>query len=88
MNAEELLEKVNEIGITQIVEKDYDTDEIDLELVHSIGGHEGAGEYAERVFQHENLFIKITGYYSSYNGTEWEDCAIVEPKQKTITVYE
>ena len=30
-----------------------------------------------------------TGYYSSYNGTDWNnDFEEVKPVQKTITVYE
>ena len=62
-----------------------------FEQVHSVGGTEGGGEYAERVyfFKDHNIYLKITGYYMSYDGTTWnEDFKAVNPQEKTITVYE
>lgn len=93
MNFEELTAKINEIGVSAIAHEDFTKEELDMELVHSEGGHEGEGEYAERVFEHvngdEKIYIKITGFYSSYHGTDWDsDFEKVEPVQKTITVYE
>lgn len=33
-------------------------------------------------------YIDFRGYYSSYDGPEYEDCYLVEPVQKVVTVYE
>ena len=43
--------------------------------VHSEGGGEGEGEYVEHVFhfKNHNVFVKITGRYESYNGTDYHD---------------
>ena len=43
-------------------------------------------------FKEHDVYIKVTGWYQSYNGTEfydgWGCCSQVFPKQQTITVYE
>lgn len=36
----------------------------------------------------EEVYIKFDGWYASYNGAEYTDCFVVQPKEKTITVYE
>lgn len=42
-----------------------------------------------RYFENFGIYIKETGYYSSYHGTDWNnDFEEVKPVQKTITVYE
>lgn len=92
MNIEELLAAAKEIGARKIAREDFLNSDLDVTLVHEEGGYEGAGEYAERVFEHNNngelLYFKITGYYSSYDGTEWDNTIKqVKPEQKTITVY-
>ncbi len=57
-------------------------------------GGEGEGEtwYSVKHFPEQNLYLRINGYYASYDGTsfeDWEDCVkIVNPVQKTVTVYE
>lgn len=65
-----------------------------VQVVHSQGGGEGEGEYVERVFavkdeKDEALhYLKITGYYSSYNGTDWDDkWEEVEPYEVTVIKY-
>jgi hypothetical protein len=93
MNFVELCEKIRDIGVSSVANEDFDPKELDLTCVHSVGGHEGAGEHAERVFEHDNngekIFVKIEGYYSSYEGTEWESSIdLVTPREKVITVYE
>ena len=66
-------------------------------LTDSKGGSEGDGEDVELVIQFPStdggispdILVKFEGYYSSYDGTTWEDdITQVFPKQKTITVYE
>lgn len=61
------------------------------ELVDECGDTEGGGEYSMKVFHFKdsNLFVRVTGFYSSYNGCDWnDDWKQVFPKEKQITVYE
>lgn len=61
------------------------------EIVHEEGNCEGGGEYSElvRYFKDHNVYIKLTGTYYSYNGTDWnDDYHEVKPVEKTIIVYE
>ncbi len=57
-------------------------------------GGEGKGEdwWVVYRFVDHNVYIKVNGYYQSYNGTEfydgWDCCSEVKPIQKTITVFE
>lgn len=58
----------------------------------SRGGRD-EGSYYERVyyFADHDVYMKIEGYYTSYEGTTFEDgwnCVTeVRPQQETITVY-
>lgn len=96
MNAQEIIEKIcsSDIGTGEMIEN-FEGPNADgfgqCEIVYSHGGYEGGGDYAERVvhFKDHNVFIQITGYYSSYDGTTWDGTwKEVAPKEKTITVYE
>lgn len=61
------------------------------ELVHEEGNTEGGGEYSElvRYFKEHDVYLKQTGTYYSYNGTDWnDDYHEVKPVEKIITVYE
>lgn len=56
-------------------------------------GGEGEGEdwWSVKHFPKHNIYVKVSGFYQSYNGTDfdgWEDCKEVKPQTKTITVYE
>lgn len=61
-----------------------------IKIVEENGGYEGGGDDATRVFHfvdHE-VFLRINGSYSSYEGTEWDDnFEIVEPKEVLVTQY-
>jgi hypothetical protein len=64
------------------------------EKIHKYGG-EGKGEtwFVVYYFERHDVYIRIDGYYSSYDGVSfnnsWEDDAKeVKPQEKTITVYE
>lgn len=65
-----------------------------VEMAPTYAGHEGGAEDAELVFRitfptGEVHHYKKHGYYSSYDGTDWDgDFHPVTPTQKTITVYE
>lgn len=56
-------------------------------------GGEGEGETWWSVIHLKDLdiYIKTNGFYTSYDGVNfdgWSDLTIVEPRQKTITVYQ
>lgn len=54
-------------------------------------GGEGQGDewYAVRYFDKYDVYVRIDGFYSSYNGTDFEnDWYEVKPKEVQITVYE
>lgn len=57
----------------------------------SVGG-EGEGETYFTVYKFEkdseSCYVNFDGSYTSYNGPEYYAYFFVEPKQKTITVYE
>lgn len=76
-------------------EKEYlDTFNLgEYKVVDSYGG-EGKGETWYKVFhfiQHD-VYIRVNGYYTSYDGTDfydgWGCCSEVKPVTKTITVYQ
>ena len=56
------------------------------------GEDQGSHWHSVKYFKDHDVYIKVTGWYSSYNGTDfnnWDDaCSEVRPQQKTITVYE
>lgn len=73
-------------------------------VVHSIGGGEGGGDHVERIIAAYKLiestydrivldtsyasFCKLTGFYSSYDGIDWdEDLRMVSPSLKTIVEF-
>ena len=63
-----------------------------IEEIDSYGG-EGKGEtwWVVLFVPNHNVYIKVDGYYTSYDGTSfdsWEEnCSQVEPKEVTITQY-
>jgi hypothetical protein len=74
-----------------------DFDHIDklgkIERVHKYGG-EGQGECWYKVFYFEehDMYIRVDGFYTSYNGTEfydgWKSCKEVKPIERIVTFYE
>ena len=64
---------------------------IDYKYEDNFGG-EGMGDEYWSVYSffqgEEKVYVKFSGWYQSYNGAEYTDWFFVEPKQKTITVYE
>lgn len=66
----------------------------DVELVQARGGSEGDGERVWLVFKvtrkedGKEFFFKKEGYYSSYDGTDWDGSFYeVFPEQKYVTEY-
>jgi hypothetical protein len=64
-----------------------------IKMVEQVGGSDqGSYWYSVLNFIDHNVFIKITGYYTSYEGTSFtmfdtSDFKEVFPSQKTITIY-
>lgn len=64
---------------------------VETDLVRTGGEDEGSNWSAVHYFPEMGLYIRMSGDYQSYNGTEfygWEQSLdIVEPKQVTVTQY-
>jgi hypothetical protein len=83
-------------GVSEFAYMDYDSEELGLgpvEEVDSYGGEDcGSTWYSVQHFKEHNVYIRVDGHYSSYNGTDfydgWSCCREVTPTQKTVTVYE
>ena len=63
------------------------------EQVHSTGGEDRGSDWTRTYhFTDHDVYLKVTGYYQSHYGTDFDDgwnCVKeVKPVQKTITVYE
>lgn len=93
----EILKELSSDSVHELVEILYRGGYIEnIGIVKSVDhyGGEGEGETYYDVFHliDQNLFIKISGYYASHCGVEYYDgfdsIKKVEPKEKTITVYE
>lgn len=61
-------------------------------LAYGEGGGEGEGDYVERVLEfridQQVTFVRATGCYDSYNGTEWNaDWTVVYPREVVVTQY-
>lgn len=56
-------------------------------------GGEGQGEewYSVKYFPAHNVYIRVDGFYTSYDGTDfdngWDDVSEVKPIEKTIIDY-
>lgn len=67
--------------------------ELGLGKTEQVHNDREGGDYDTMVtvqhFKDHNVYISLSGYYSSQEGTTWDgDFKQVFPKQKTITVYE
>lgn len=76
------------------IKEDYILNTLGLGRVVEVEQHGGEDQgsywYSVKHFIDHDVYIKITGYYSSYNGTDFYDgygCE-VRPTEKTITVFE
>lgn len=97
---------VSEFAHEGLPDLEYVAGDVDLKAVESIlqelgtakevshYGGEGKGDtwYSVFHFTDHDVHLKVDGWYSSYNGTDfegWEDSVKeVKPMEKTITVYE
>lgn len=97
MRYDEILEvlKSNISRVSHFAMEDYTPEDLGLGPVDEVyqKGGEGQGDHWESVkyFKDHDVYIKVIGYYSSYNGVDfygdWDCCLEVMPKEKTIIVY-
>ena len=94
MTATDIIKKLEELEISAS-DFAYELDDREefgsAPIVHEEGDCEGGGSYScvVRHFVDHNVYIEVIGYYSSYNGTDWDEgFTEVFPKEKTIIVYE
>jgi len=105
MTGQELKEllKTNEqfVGGDEFMWDDYDVNAYPEDVRELVGeaetaehfGGEGQGDtyYTVVKFPKHGVYLKFNGWYSSYDGADfngWDDVEIVEPKERLITVYE
>lgn len=98
MKFEEILEETKKLYSESVSDFAYD----ESNTIPNVGnfkeidqhGGEGEGErwWSVKHFVDHNVYIKVKGFYSSYNGVDffdgWDCCEEVTPKEKTIIVYE
>ncbi len=94
MNFEEIINVLTKISeeVSEFAYGDFPEELGKVQTVYSNGGEDRGSDWI-RVYHFidHNVYISFSGYYSSYNGTDfegWDDVTEVFPKQKTITVYE
>lgn len=87
----EKIDEVDDFAYGDYREKDLDLGKV-VEVEQEGGEGEGSNWYSVKHFVEHDIYIKVSGYYQSYNGTDfdgWDNaCRQVKPKQKTITIYE
>ncbi len=97
MTAQEIKAVLEEkLTIEDFAFEDFDWEELGLGEIKEVEqrGGEGQGDewYIVYYFPDHDIYLKVDGYYQSYNGTEfydgWDDCYEVKPQEKTITVFE
>jgi len=107
MTYTEIIHKISdEMNISEFAHSDYPSsictstgrgtvflDEIgECRDMDSHGG-EGQGEdwWCVKYFPDHDVYIKVRGYYTSYDGTQfdgWENCFEVRPREKVVIVYD
>jgi len=92
---QEVFDDINQIGY-YFQYPTYGEEEIIKELTEKLGEHENVhndgfydGYDCQSVlyFKDHDVYIQADGFYTSYNGTEWDRINEVFPYQKTITCY-
>ena len=74
---------------------DWESDELPFGYkgVDSYGGEDQGSDFYSVILirnpddHDEQYHIKFQGWYTSYDGAEYDNWSFVEPKQKTITIY-
>lgn len=99
--ADELIEHISKELEIDAEELDWElrnaaksTSLVNVRLFHSQGGGEGEGSYALRVFEVSTLtgevfaYVGRTGFYDSWNGTEWDNWSYMLGKEVLDYTFE
>lgn len=96
LTEEEILEKLKTSGVSinEYAFESYIPPELGLGEIVEVTQHGGEGEgdnwYTVKLFKDHNIYIKTSGFYSSYNGADF-NCGWgkeVKPMEKVVTMYE
>lgn len=103
MNYQEILDVLrSKMSVNAFAHNDFGTTIRSGQFVEGIGecievdqyGGEDKGSdwWSVKFFPDHDIYIKVEGYYTSYDGTDfcdgWNSCSEVKPKEKTIIVYD
>ena len=88
---EEKIDSVSSFAYQDYYEKDLELGPI-KEVHHEGGEDEGTHWESVQYFEDHDVYISVTGYYTSYDGTDfdggWSCCQEVRPIEKIVTFYE
>ena len=90
MTAKEILEILKSISYPAFAYEDYNSNELGLGNVTEIDGGMSKGDtwYSVKHFTDHDVYIRIDGWYQSYNGAEFDNPPYeVKPQLKIITTY-
>jgi hypothetical protein len=98
MTYEEILEvlKSKIETVSHFAVEDYNISELGLGPIVEVKQHGGSGMgdiwYSVKYFVDHDVYINVHGFYSSYEGIEFEDwdsaCSNVKPVTKSVVFYE
>jgi len=96
MNFEEIKKRLEELEVSNddFGYGDFPQDDEQLGPWTEVDQHGGEGEggsyHTVKHFTKHDVYIRLDGFYTSYDGTDFSDYELqeVKPQQKTITVYE
>ena len=84
-------ENITDYGDYPELEEELQQAGIAFECVEQEGG-EGEGDHYHTVYKFskdsEDIFVKFSGWYASYHGSEMNDYRIVTPKKVEIIIYD
>lgn len=96
LTAQEIIDKAKEQcnKVSQFAYGDFDENLAgECEQVDSTGGEDRGSYWSVTYhFKDHDVYLKVTGYYQSHHGTDfddgWDCVKEVKPTKKTITIYE
>ncbi len=95
LTGEEIIEKIKASELTQHDFYEGYVENLGLGKVKTADSYGGEGQgddyWAVHHFVDHDVYIKISGWYASYDGADfdgWNSLKVVAPKEKTITIYE
>ena len=95
LTGEQILEKIQaNMSVQEFAYEEYSPEDLGLgevKVVDKYGGPDkGSTWYKVQYFVEHDVYIRTDGWYSSYDGTYFDEGygKIVKPKQVEITVYQ